>query len=95
MGGSRHTPVVLNRVRKCIAKTSAPGWVWCNDDISLICKDFGVPSCTPGIRPGTLGTAMDIKEEWVGLALVKVWRVYEERLDLAVSVRNARRRDKC
>lgn len=34
---------------------------------------------------------MDIKEEWVGLALVKVWRVYEERLDLAVSVKNTRR----
>lgn len=87
---NRHTPVVLNRVRKCIAETSAPGWVGRNDDISLICKDFGVPSCAPGIGPGTLRTTMDVKEQWVGLALIKIWRVYEKRLDLAVSVKNAR-----
>ena len=32
---------------------------------------------------------MDVKEEWVGLALIKIWRVYEKRLDLGVSVKNA------
>lgn len=82
----QRTPIILNSVCKCVAETGATGWVGSDDDVSLVCEDFGIPPGTPGVGPGVLGATVDVEEERVGFALVKARGVYKPGLNLVVSV---------
>lgn len=74
--------MVLDGVLEGIAEATASGWVRCDDYVSLVGEDLGVPPGAPGVEPRALRSTVNIIEKRVGLALVEVLGVNHKGLDL-------------
>ena len=74
--------MVLDGVLKGITEATASGWVGCNDYVSLVGEDLGVPAAAPGVEPRALRSTVDVVEKGVGLGLVEVLGVDNPGLDL-------------